>query len=164
MIFTPYLMYIKLGIVALLIVVSNYFMHSYMVGKLDTYKLQMEREKSAAVALYDNEKDLRRKDEMLAQSKSNQIRRDRDVQIAAVNSKLNDALNGLSNRPERISDAKCVSSDTGDCKGNTGRELSRPDAEFLSREAARADKLREDLAACYRDYSNAQELVSKPPH
>ena len=36
-----------------------------------------------------------------------------------------------------------------DCKGASGSELSAPDAEFLARESARADRLRTALKACY---------------
>jgi hypothetical protein len=36
-----------------------------------------------------------------------------------------------------------------ECEGASGRELSREDAEFLAREAARADAIRAGLEACY---------------
>lgn len=38
------------------------------------------------------------------------------------------------------------------CEGATGAELSRPDAEFLVSEAARADRQRAALGACYSAY------------
>lgn len=38
-----------------------------------------------------------------------------------------------------------------ECQGGTGSELSGPDAEFLVREAARADTIRAALTACYAD-------------
>lgn len=37
------------------------------------------------------------------------------------------------------------------CAGGTGAELSGPDAEFLVREAARADTIRAALISCYAD-------------
>jgi len=44
------------------------------------------------------------------------------------------------------------------CQGATGKELSRPDAEFLTREAARADKIRLGLDICYK---YADEVVKQ---
>ncbi len=41
---------------------------------------------------------------------------------------------------------------TTSCAGATGAELSRPDAEFLIGESARADRQRAALAACYGAY------------
>lgn len=38
-----------------------------------------------------------------------------------------------------------------ECQGGTGAELSGPDAEFLVREAARADTVRAALTSCYAD-------------
>jgi nucleoid-associated protein YgaU len=40
-----------------------------------------------------------------------------------------------------------------DCNGST---LSAPDAEFLIREAARADEIRIGLEACYKQYDSIQ--------
>lgn len=54
------------------------------------------------------------------------------------------ALRRLRDRPERLPAAS-----TPACNGATGAQLSRPDAEFLTGEAARADQLRADLDACY---------------
>lgn len=60
---------------------------------------------------------------------------------------LDVALDGLRNRPERpAGDAKPAAAD---CPCSTGAGLCRPDAEFLAREAARANELRAGLVACY---------------
>ena len=57
-------------------------------------------------------------------------------------------LDGMRKRAER---AERVSESAGAaCAGADGRELSRPDAEFLAREAARAEEQRAALEACYR--------------
>jgi ribosomal protein S11 len=61
-----------------------------------------------------------------------------------VQSRLTIALNGLRDRPAiRLPEAARAA-----CVGATGSELSRPDSEFLIREAARADSLAGDLRAC----------------
>ena len=70
------------------------------------------------------------------QKRQTNIRRNLDI-----------ALDSLRDRPERaasVSDAPRVA-----CAGGTGAELSRPDGEFLEREAARADEIRAGLVACY---------------
>lgn len=51
------------------------------------------------------------------------------------------------------------------CDGATGAELSRPDAEFSVREAARADRIRAALKTCYEQYNQARdtlEALTKP--
>lgn len=77
--------------------------------------------------------------------------------VALVSDVLNAQLDGLRNRPMR----RVEVIRGGACTGVTGAELSRPDGEFLEREAARAqrilierDKVIQDfnslLAACKR--------------
>ena len=70
----------------------------------------------------------------------------KDEQIRDVNTRLADALERLRQRPERIKRVAAA------CAGTTGAELSGPDAGFLEREAARADRLRSALQACYDQY------------
>ena len=66
---------------------------------------------------------------------------------ARVAANLAAELHGLRDRAER---AERMSADSrAACAGADGRELSRPDAEFLARLAARADEQRAALSACY---------------
>lgn len=79
------------------------------------------------------------------QSDADQIRKEKDAQITAINSQLVDAVSQLrsrSNNPTKTINGQ-------DCNGTT---LSAPDAEFLIREAARADQIRVGLQACYQQY------------
>lgn len=69
------------------------------------------------------------------------------TQISGIRGNLAVALGSLRDRPERPRDLPAAA--RADCAGGTGAELSRPDAEFLSREAARADELRAGLETCY---------------
>ena len=85
------------------------------------------------------------------QAKTALITKAKDDKIAAINSRLAIALSELRNRPERPSAGGV---DPGNCKGATGAELYRNDAEFLSREAARADTIRAALGACYEQYDS----------
>ena len=89
-------------------------------------------------------------DELLAakrHAKANAIIRQQVTEQAAIAQRLRSDLISLRNRPERASSLPSGSGYI--CKGATGAELSRPDGEFLSWEASRADEIRAGLIACY---------------
>ena len=81
------------------------------------------------------------------QAEADKIRKDKDAQITAINSQLVDAISSLRSRPS--SATKTINGQ--DCNGAA---LSAPDAEFLIREAARADQIRVGLEACYNQYDS----------
>jgi len=85
------------------------------------------------------------------QDATDQIRKDKDAQINAINNQLANALIELRNRPSRASKVS-VNGQVG-----TGTTLFAEDAEFLIGEAARADKLRTALTACYAQYDQVTE-------
>jgi len=87
-----------------------------------------------------------RAEEKIKQDKVNETIQTQLDNLAVINYKLNTDIIGLRNRPNRRDSAR----DTKvDCKGSSGADLSGPDSEFLTREAARADKLRAAVIACY---------------
>jgi len=81
---------------------------------------------------------------------ADQIRKDKDAQINAINDQLANALVQLRSRPSRSQYSTHVGQD------GTGRSLSAEDAEFLIREATRADKIRTALDACYKQYDEVK--------
>ena len=81
------------------------------------------------------------------QAEADKIRKDKDAQINAINSQLVDAISQLRKRPSRAEQ-------TAAGQSGTGASLSAEDAEFLIREAARADQIRTGLDACYRQYES----------
>ena len=87
-----------------------------------------------------------REKEHQMQDATDQIRKDKDAQINAINNQLADALIELRNRPSRTNQ----SSNNG--QNGTGATLFAEDAEFLIREATRADQIRTALDACYKQY------------
>lgn len=88
-----------------------------------------------------------RKEEQAKQEKVNAITQEQLNNINTINDRLNDDLDELRKRPNN----RYVSKDNQTtCKGATGKELSEPDSRFLVRLAARADKLRAGLKACYK--------------
>lgn len=79
------------------------------------------------------------------QSDADKIRKEKDDQIRNINNKLVDAVSELRKRPGRTTE-------TSVGQGCNGSRLYAEDAEFLVREAARADQIRAGLEACYKQY------------
>ena len=81
------------------------------------------------------------------QADADKIRKEKDAQINAINSQLVDAISQLRKRPSR-------STETSNGQSCNGASLYAEDAEFLVREAARADQIRVALQACYNQYES----------
>jgi hypothetical protein len=83
------------------------------------------------------------------QSDADQIRKDKDAQLKDINNQLVDAVSELRKRTSRTAE-------TSNGKSCNGTSLFAEDAEFLVREAARADEIRVALQACYKQYDSLQ--------
>lgn len=105
----------------------------YEAYKLDAYKV------AQAKAVHDKE--------VKSQEDADRIRKEKDAQINSINSQLADALVQLRNRPSRSQSAS-------NGQNGTGASLFAEDAEFLIREATRADQIRVALDACYKQYDS----------
>ena len=79
------------------------------------------------------------------QAAADEIRKEKDAQIKAINTQLVDAVSELRKRPSRTTETNAGQS----CNGAS---LYAEDAEFLVREAARADEMRIGLQTCYKQY------------
>jgi len=90
------------------------------------------------------EKTIREKEHQY-QADADKIRTEKDAQIKAINTQLVDAVSELRKRTSRSSEA----SNGQSCNGSA---LFAEDAEFLIREAARADEIRVALQSCYKQY------------
>jgi hypothetical protein len=84
------------------------------------------------------------------QADADQIRKDKDAQIKVINNQLVDAVSELRKRPSRAAE-------TSNGKSCNGTSLFAEDAEFLVREAARADEVRVALDACYKQYDSVSK-------
>jgi hypothetical protein len=80
----------------------------------------------------------------------------KNAEIKNIRAELDLALDELRKRASRVP----VPNASGSAKGATGVELSREDAGFLTREAARADSLRAELNYCYRIYDEAKRSLA----
>lgn len=84
-----------------------------------------------------------------------------DNEKTRLAAELQRALDSLRNRPQRPATAGgAVPESAADPVACTGAELFRPDAEFLVREAARADQLRAALGQCQAAYDAAVTLTA----
>ena len=81
------------------------------------------------------------------QADADKIRTEKDAQIKAINNQLVDAISELRKRPSR-------STETTNGQGCNGSSLYAEDAEFLVREASRADQIRVALQSCYQQYDS----------
>lgn len=120
---------------------------SFIAGDLHGHKTErtawearIEKERADAA-------EAARKIEHDQQEAVNATLRKQNETLGRVNAGLRADLDGLRNRPERPADVSEGARPA--CQGATGAELSRTDAEFLVREAARADEQRAGLVACY---------------
>ena len=84
------------------------------------------------------------------QADADQIRKDKDAQIKAINNQLVDAVSELRKRPSRTTEAS--NGQTG--QSCNGSQLYAEDSIFLTREATRADTIRIALQACYDQYES----------
>ena len=127
----PILTYVKIGLVVVALLGAGYTGYSIEAGRFERYKAEQLAQTQKA--------------EQEHQAAADQIRKEKDAQIASINNSLADALVQLRSRPSRAQ-----ASSNG--QGGTGLSLSAEDAAFLDREAARADVLRSALDACYKQY------------
>ena len=127
------LLYVK--IIGAIIVVCGIWYNGYSVGysKLTAYKLEQET--------------VTRQKETEYQTQAAEIRKAKDAQITSINNQLVDAISQLRKRSSRTDT-------TSNGQSGTGATLYAEDAEFLIREAARADEIRVGLEACYKQYDS----------
>jgi len=125
--------YVKAGLVVIFLLGAGYTGYSIEAGRFERYKA----EQVAQVQKLQEQH----------QDAADQIRKEKDAQIASINNQLLNAIGELRSRPSRAQ---------GPANGQagTGLSLSAEDAGFLEREAARADILRTGLAACYSQYDS----------
>lgn len=127
--------------VVLAFVVNGLYWNAHGSNAADTrWKAKIEQQRADAEAkAWEQEKTW--------QEAANAIVKNQDAKLAATRRNLDAALNGLRDRPDRpAADSKPTGTA---CPCSTGAGLCKQDAEFLVREASRADSIRVGLEACY---------------
>lgn len=124
-----------------------------------------DKQRAEQVAQHAKEQAEARERERALQAQADTTREEKAREIDRLNRSHAAALVSLRQRPERpAAPVGAVPTPAGDRDagaGCTGRELYRPDAEFLLGEALRADRIRLQLAACQAAY-NAARAVNSP--
>jgi hypothetical protein len=131
----PIFTYVKIAAAIAALAFSWYFGYSFEASRFDRYKADQVLETQKL------------KDEH--QAAADKIEKDKNDQINAINTRLANALVELRNRPSR---PKFETTNASTC--GTGATLYAEDGSFLIGEAARADKLRSALQACYEQYDS----------
>ena len=129
----PITTWLKLGAGLVLAIFMWYSGYSFEASRFERYKAQQVIETQAKERQY--------------QQKADEIEKAKNAQIRDINSKLADAISELRKRPGRPENSSAG-------QGGTGATLYAQDAEFLIREAARADQIRTGLDACYKQYDS----------
>lgn len=114
-----------------------------------------DQEKAKLAEEYAKAQAAAREKEQQLQAQADQLREDANEKQRNSNQLAAALADSVRKRPERAAPASTVSGTAGavcPACSCTGAELPRPDAEFLIREAARADELRIALDACVRQY------------
>jgi hypothetical protein len=146
-------------IILISIIVGLYVTHTLKVkSAVEQAKVELNLEYQQKLS---EEAEKARKTEHKLQEQTDRLRGEKDAQIQDISNKLSVALNELRNRPQRPSDA---SKDTGDTKACTGGELFREDAEFLTREAARADRILSERDYYYNQYEQVRRTLDEATH
>ena len=97
------------------------------------------------------------------QNSFDNIQKDKDAKIKNLSARVASLTRSLQDRPSRpessgVPDNSRVEETR---QGSTGAGLYREDSEFLSREAARAELIKEELLTCYKSYDTAKATLDK---
>ena len=153
----PYLSLIKYFVMGAFLVAFLTFhfvdKHNAVKASRIEYTIELnkavEKEKDKRVKL---EKDLKERHDIALKQK--------DDKIASIDAELSVALKRLSNRPSRPASMPSPTTTTV-IQACTGRELYKEDGQFLTREAARAEKVIAERDYYYNQYENARKELEK---
>jgi DNA repair exonuclease SbcCD ATPase subunit len=114
-----------------------------------------DKEKAKLAEEYAKAQQAAREKEQQLQAQADQLREETNAKTQELAVRAASLADSVRKRPERTAQASTVSSAAGavcPACSCTGAALPREDAEFLAREAARADELRIALDSCVRQY------------
>lgn len=131
---------LKIGICALLCALCAYFGYDYGSSKEAKKFLEYKEAQKEALIVAETQ----HKKELIRSQK------EKENAIKALNQRHAAIVDSLQQRPSRSSETTKQNSSSTICTGTggTGDRLYREDAEFLIREASKADILRQALKAC----------------
>jgi len=143
-----------IGAVVALVLLAGAWWKGYSSGKQNIQQ-KWDAERAQQQLAHAKLVDLVRKTEQQLQQNADRHQQEKRDAIDRLTRQHRALVDSLRDRPQRPTAAGAVSGGAGAAQsqpGCTGAELHREDAEFLVREAARADTLRAELEACYVQY------------
>ena len=143
-----------IGAIVTLVLLAGAWWKGYSSGKQNIQQ-KWDAERAQQQLAHAKLVDLVRKTEQQLQQNADRHQQEKRDAIDRLTRQHRALVDSLRDRPQRPTAAGAVSGGAGAAQsqpGCTGAELHREDAEFLVREAARADTLRAELEACYVQY------------
>lgn len=123
------------------------FTLGYSIGDASRHRKVLEAQLEAQARAAERERSLN--------SALKTIQESKDADLLAMRDAYEHVARELQSRPVRMLPAQRAA-----CQGASGSELSRSDAEFLAREAARADYYARELIACQdREWETYRKLT-----
>lgn len=126
-------------------------------GGFYTYRTGYVNGAQSVQAAWDTERAQAAIEAQQLQAKIDNLRTEKNRELARLNATVRSLSDSLRNRPERPAIGTQTASVGDAASGCTGAELYRPDSEFLVRLAERADKLRLALKECQSAYLAAAQ-------
>jgi len=121
---------------------------------------QWDKEKAEQYAAYAKGQEEARKREQEMQEAADKLRKEKDRETRELTARNTALANSLRDRQARPAETNTVSSTASVGSGGcTGKELYRPDSEFLVRIAGEADELRLALKQCYAQYEAVRDKL-----
>ncbi len=122
-----------------------------------------DKERAEQEAAYAQAQAAAREKEQRLQTSADRIRQEKDREIRNLNARATALSNSMRERPSRPTAEASAVSGTAEVgpttAGCTGKELYRPDGEFLAREATRADEARVLLKQCREQYESVIKML-----
>jgi len=122
-----------------------------------------DKERAAQEAAYAQAQAAAREKEQRLQTSADRIRQEKDREIRNLNARATALSNSLRDRADRPTTEASAVPSTAEARpaaaGCTGKELYRPDGEFLAREATRADETRVLLKQCREQYESVIKML-----
>jgi hypothetical protein len=122
-----------------------------------------DKERAEQEAAYAQAQAEARSKEKALQANADAIRQEKDREIRNLNARATALSNSMRERPSRPTTEASAVPSTAEVRpvtaGCTGKELYRPDGEFLAREATRADETRVLLKQCREQYESVIKML-----
>ena len=148
------------AVIAVVIAFGGGYYKGHSAGKevvqkeFTDYKTEQEKKYTDTVLRY------RSQEQVMQETAASEQEKHRE-KVRTIDKRLSTALSELRKRPERRTPDTQVSGSAEACVGVSGSELARGDAEFLTRYASDAAKLREALSTCEARYEQVRTELNK---